>query len=362
MSSEIFNFSAGPAMLPREVMLQASAEFLNYQGMSVSAMEISHRGAAFAEIAETATQDLRDVLSVPDNYHLLFLAGGATAQCAAIPLNLLDQYPSVAYVQTGHWGRKAALEAARFAPVDLVANTESTGFTDIPQQTHWRDFSNAAYLHYVDNETLNGVEFSHVPDAGDVPLVCDMSSNLMSRPIDVSRFGVVYACAQKNAGIAGVCIVIVREDLLRRKAMSTTPSVLNYALQAQNNSMLNTPPTYPWYMAGLVFQWVKRQGGVLEMEKRSQKKSQRLYDYIDTQDFYTNKITKQYRSRMNVTFYLPSAALDLTFSTQAEENGLLFLKGHNTVGGIRASIYNAMPLEGVDRLIAFMKDFVKKYG
>ncbi len=359
--SQIFNFSAGPSMLPREVIQQASEEFLNWNNMGVSVMEISHRSPEFDSVAQQATQDLRDLLNLPQNYHILFLSGGGNTQYSAIPMNLLDHYSSVGYVQTGHWGKKAAVEAARYASLNVVADNEPNHFTGIPAQNAWRDFSDAAYLHYVDNETIHGVEFNFIPEAGDVPLVCDMSSNFLSRPFDVSKFGLIYVCAQKNVSISGITIVIIRDDLLQRKPMSTTPSILNYALQVKNNSMLNTPPTFPWYLAGLNFQWLKRLGGLNAIAAINAEKARKLYDYIDSQDFYKNNVDKNCRSCMNIIFRLPSEELEAEFVKAARAEGLLGLKGHKILGGIRASIYNAMPVEGVDVLIDFMKHFKSTY-
>jgi len=356
--SNVYNFSAGPAMLPRDVMQQAHDEFFNWQGRGVSVMEISHRSADFEALALQTKNDLRDLLNIPSNYHILFLHGGGRTQFSAIPMNFLADFNSVAYAQTGYWGRLAAIEAMQYAPVNLVVNTQADGFMTLPLQDTWRDCSDAAYLHYVDNETIHGVEFNFIPAVKNaVPLVCDMSSNFLSRPIDVSRFGLIYACAQKNISIAGITVVIVRDDLLGRSVMPLTPSILNYGLEVKANSMLNTPPTYPWYLAGLVFQWIKKQGGVAEIARRNAEKSKVLYDFIDSEPFYVCPVARHCRSRMNVFFKTSSAELDAQFITFATTKDLIGLKGHKFSGGIRASIYNAMPMEGVEKLIALMKKF-----
>lgn len=357
---KIFNFSAGPAMLAPEVMQQAQAEFLNWHDKGVSIAEISHRSKDFEILAETSKQDLRDLLSIPSNYHILFLPGGSRTQFAAVPMNLFDHYAEAAYVETGYWGKAAATEASRYGKVKVVANT-APNYTSIPNQTTWDDFSDAAYLHYVDNETIHGVEFDFIPDVkNNIPLVCDMSSNFLSRPFDVSKFGLIYACAQKNVSIAGITMVIIREDLLTRTKNAMTPSMLNYEVHAKSNSLYNTVPTFPWYMAGLTFQWLKQQGGLQAMAEKNSEKARVLYDYLDAQDFYQTAVDKKVRSRMNVIFRCPSLDLDTAFWQQAAEQGLLYLKGHRLLGGLRASIYNAMPLEGVHALIEFMDTFRKK--
>ncbi len=352
-----YNFSAGPAMLPKSVMEEAQAEFMDWRGRGVSVMELSHRGEDFMALAQEIEADFRDLLTIPDHYHVLFLHGGAQTQFSAIPMNLLGDYQSAAYVNTGFWGKKACVEAARYTQVNLVAETESTGYLSVPPQSQWSDFSNDAYLYYVDNETINGVEFSFVPETDDVPLVCDMSSSLLSRPIDVSKYGLIYACAQKNMGMAGIAIVIVRDDLLKRKPLPTIPSIMDYRKQIDMNSMFNTPPTYAWYMAGKVFQWIKREGGLHLMEAQNREKAKMLYDLIDQSDFYTNEVEKRSRSLMNVPFYLPTPALDAKFVAKAGKQGLVGLKGHKLAGGVRASIYNSMPIEGVNRLVSFMQQF-----
>lgn len=359
--NQVFNFSAGPAMMPTEVMQQVQREFLNWHGMGVSVAEISHRGEAFMALAQQSKNDLRELLNIPAHYHILFLPGGSRTQFSAVPMNLLEN-KKAAYVQTGYWGKVAAIEAARYGDIKIIANSESDNYNPIPAQSTWDDFSEAAYLHYVDNETIQGVEFDFIPDAKHIPLVCDMSSNFLSRPFDVSKYGLIYACSQKNIAIAGITIVIIRDDLLARKPHAALPSIMNYALQVKHDSMYNTPPTFEWYFAGLVFQWLKRQGGLRAIAQKNAEKSAKLYDYLDSQSFYKNTISKQCRSRMNVIFQLPTPEFDATFVSAAADVGLIGLKGHKIAGGIRASIYNAMPLEGVEQLIVFMKDFVKKNG
>jgi len=358
---KVYNFSAGPAMMPEAVMEQAQKEFLNWNDLGISIAEISHRSQYFMDVASRSIQDLRDLLKIPENYHVLFLPGGARTQFSAVPMNLLDDFKSAAYVQTGYWGKAAAIEASRYLKANIIANSESANYTTIPTQNTWHDFSDAAYLHYVDNETIHGVEFNFIPDSKNIPLVCDMSSNFLSRPFDVSKYGIIYACSQKNIAIAGITIVIVRDDLLVRKPHPALPSMMNYALQLKHDSMFNTPPTFEWYFAGLVFQWLKRQGGLTSMAQKNAEKSEKLYTYLDSQDFYKNNVDKNVRSRINVIFKLPTPELDAEFVKVTSENNLIGLKGHKILGGIRASIYNAMPIEGVEKLILLMKDFSKKY-
>lgn len=361
--SDVYNFSAGPAMLPKEVMISAQAEFLDWHELGVSVMEVSHRNPAFVDaVALPAEQQLRRLLSIPDSYHVLFLPGGANTQFSAIPMNLLGRYQSAAYAVTGCWARKAALEAARYMSVNRVVDTESAGFNHLPPESQWADFSDEAYLYYVDNETINGVEFSSVPDAKGLPLVCDMSSNLLSRPIDVTQFDLIYACAQKNLGMSGITLVIVSDKMLTRKPMATIPSIMDYRNQVSADSMYNTPPTYSWYMAGKVFDWVTAEGGLDVMAVRNQQKSDKLYAAIDQSGFYENRVEKNARSRMNVPFHLPTPELDALFVEKAAENGLVALKGHRLVGGVRASIYNAMPMAGVEALVKFMAQFERTFG
>jgi len=360
--ARVFNFSAGPAVLPQQVLEQARAELLDWRGAGMSVMEMSHRGKEFLSIAEQAESDLRQLLDIPPSYKALFLQGGASSQFAMVPLNLLGGKTKADYVCTGHWSKKAIAEGKRFGTVNIVATTEESKFTGIPPQREWRLDPEAAYLHYVPNETIAGVEFHWTPEAGDVPLVVDMSSTLLSRPIDVSRFGVIYAGAQKNIGPAGLTIVIIREDLLGQ-ASEQVPSMFNYKVHADNGSMYNTPPAYAWYMAGLVFQWLKEQGGLAAMAERNQRKADKLYAAIEgSGGFYRNPVDPACRSWMNVPFVLADAALDEAFLAEAKGAGLVQLKGHRSVGGMRASIYNAMPEEGIDALIDFMQAFHKQKG
>ncbi|HIO96902.1 MAG TPA: 3-phosphoserine/phosphohydroxythreonine transaminase [Leucothrix sp.] len=356
-----YNFSAGPAMLPQAVLEKAQAEMLDWQGTGVSTMEMSHRGADYMSIANDAESNLRALMSIPDNYKVLFLGGGASMQFSAIPLNLLGDKDSADYVYTGTWSGKAIEEANRYCSVNIVASAESSSFTKIPPFESWDLNPDAAYLHYVANETIGGLEFSYIPDTGDVPLVVDMSSTILSRPIDVSKFGMIYAGAQKNIGPAGLTIVIVREDLLG-KALDICPATMNYEVNAKGNSMYNTPPTYSWYLAGEVFKWIKEQGGVEAMGVVNKRKAEKLYTAIDNSDFYKNSVEVASRSWMNIPFSLANSELDETFLKQAAAQGLVTLKGHRIVGGMRASIYNAMPEAGIDTLIAMMQGFEKQYG
>jgi phosphoserine aminotransferase len=356
----VFNFSAGPAVLPVEVLEQAREELLDWRGSGMSVMEMSHRGKEFISIAERAEADLRELLAVPANYKVLFLQGGATAQFAAVPMNLARADSKVGYANTGAWSKKAIGEAKRYAKVNVVADAGEP-YASIPPQASWKLDPDAAYVHYTPNETIGGVEFHFVPDAGGVPLVADMSSTLLSRPIDVSKFGVIYAGAQKNIGPAGLTLVIVRDDLLGR-ARPETPTFIDFAAMAKDGSMLNTPPTFAWYLAGLVFQWLKRQGGLAGIGERNRAKAGKLYDAIDASPFYSNPVAKDARSWMNVPFTLAKPELDKTFIVEAKAAGLVTLEGHRSVGGMRASLYNAMPMEGVDALVAFMKEFERKYG
>jgi phosphoserine aminotransferase len=359
--ARIFNFSAGPAVLPEEVLARAGDEMLDWHGSGMCVMEMSHRGEEFIAIAEEAEKDLRELLAVPPHYKVLFLQGGATLQFAQVPMNLLDGRGKADYVLTGEWSKKAAREAKAFCDVAIAASSEDRNFTYAPPQERWKVRRDAAYVHYCSNETIGGVEFHWIPDPGGVPLVADASSHLLSRPLEVSRFGLIYAGAQKNIGPAGLTIVIVREDLIGRAAKGT-PSVMDYKLQADAGSMLNTPATYSIYVAGLVFKWLKAQGGLAEMERRNVAKAKLLYDYLDASRFYRNPVEKADRSRMNVPFTLADPKLDDTFLKGAEARGLTQLKGHRSVGGMRASIYNAMPAEGVRRLVEYMKEFEAKHG
>ena len=358
---EIYNFSAGPAVLPAAVLEQARDELLDWHGSGMSVMEMSHRSKEYLSIAEQAEADLRELLSIPANYRVLFLQGGATSQFSMVPMNLLRGRQQADYVNTGAWSKKAIVEARRYCDVSVVASSEDSNFTTIPAFDSWQRNSDAAYLHYTPNETIGGVEFHWVPQSGDVPLVVDMSSTILSRPLDVSRFGVIYAGAQKNIGPAGLTVVIVRDDLLG-ETLAGTPSMFDYKLHADNGSMLNTPPTFGWYLAGLVFQWLKQQGGLGAMAVINQRKSQRLYDAIAQSGFYSSPVDADCRSWMNVPFTLADAAQDGEFLAQARTAGLLNLKGHRSVGGMRASIYNAMPEAGVDALIDFMGEFERTRG
>lgn len=357
--SRVYNFSAGPAMLPEAVLQRAQAELTDWHGAGASIMEMSHRGKEFVSVHAEAVQDVRDLLGVPDSYKVLFLQGGATGQFAAIPMNLLRGKRKADYVLTGSWGKKAIGEAKKYCEVNLVASPENQKFTAIPPAEEWALSADAAYVHYTPNETIDGVEFHWVPETADVPLVGDFSSTILSRPIEVSRFGLIYAGAQKNIGPAGVTLVIVREDLLG-DALPMTPGVFDYAQQAKADSMLNTPPTYSLYMAGLVFKWVKEQGGLSAMAERNERKAKKLYVAIDGSGLYRNPVDPSCRSWMNVPFVLADPQLDGPFLAGAAEAGLTTLEGHRSVGGMRASIYNAMPEAGVDALIDYMADFEKR--
>ncbi|MBX9895372.1 MAG: 3-phosphoserine/phosphohydroxythreonine transaminase [Nitrosomonas sp.] len=357
---QIYNFSAGPAVLPREVLQQARDEMLDWHGSGMSVMEMSHRGKEFMSIAAQMESDLRELANIPQNYKILFLQGGASSQFAMVPLNLLRGKTTADYINTGQWSTKAIEEASRYCAVNVAASSQDKNFTYVPLQTEWRLNPQAAYVHYTTNETIGGVEFHWIPQI-DVPLVADMSSDILSRPLDVTRYGLIYAGAQKNLGPAGLTLVIVRDDLLG-KPLFGTPTLYDYQIHAQNDSMYNTPPTYAMYITGLVFAWLKKQGGLAEMEKINNTKANLLYDYLDSTDFYHCPVTKADRSRMNVPFTLKDAALDGEFLKQAQQNGLLQLKGHRSVGGMRASIYNAMPVAGVATLVAFMKEFASRHA
>jgi phosphoserine aminotransferase len=359
--SRVFNFSAGPAALPLEVLEQLRDEMVDWHAHGMSVMEMSHRGKAYVGIAQQAEADLRELMSIPGNYKVLFLQGGATAQFAAIPLNLTASGDVVDYVSTGTWSTKAIAEAKRFCKVNVVADAAGTRFTTVPAQDSWQRSSAAAYLHFTPNETIHGVEFPFVPDVGETPLVADMSSTILSRPIDVSRFGVIYAGAQKNIGPAGLVVVVVREDLLG-KARPETPTVFDWKAMAADGSMLNTPATYSWYVAGAVFQWLKRQGGIEAIGRMNEAKARKLYAAIDSSGFYRNPVAVECRSWMNVPFTLPDAALDKPFAEGARQAGLVALEGHRSVGGMRASIYNAMPMAGVDALVEYMREFQRARG
>jgi phosphoserine aminotransferase len=359
--ARIFNFSAGPAVMPEEVLAQARDELLDWHGSGMSVMEMSHRGKEFISIANEAESDLRALLGMPSNYKVLFLQGGAQAQFALVPMNLLGAKKSADYVDTGQWSKKAVQEAKRYCTPSVAASSEAERYTLIPERSTWRLNPDAAYVHYTSNETIGGVEFHWIPDTGSVPLVCDMSSNILSRPLDVSRFGVIYAGAQKNIGPAGVTLVIVRDDLLGR-ALPITPGVFNYQAQAEAESMLNTPATFGMYLAGLTFKWLKAQGGLAAIERRNIEKAGLLYTLLDETEFYRCPVRREDRSRMNVAFTLRDAKLDDAFLKEAKAQQLSELKGHRSVGGMRASIYNAMPIAGVKALVDFMRDFEKRHG
>ena len=353
-----FNYSPGPAVLPLEVLEQAQGELLDWQRSGMSVMEISHRSKAFMQVAADAEADLRELLSIPRNYKVLFMQGGASAQFALVPLNLAAPQATVDYVDTGHWSRKAIAEARRYCNVH-VAGDAGGEYTRVPPQNELRFSAGAAYAHYTPNETIGGVEFGYVPETGNAPLVADMSSSILSRPIDVCKFGLIYAGAQKNIGPSGLTVVIVRDDLIGR-ARADTPRVFDYQAVADNQSMLNTPPTFAWYMAGLVFKWLKGAGGVTAAGERNRVKAQILYAAIDESRLYRNSVARDARSWMNVTFTLSTPQLDAEFLAEAAAAGLHGLKGHRVSGGMRASIYNAMPLAGVEALIGFMYEFERR--
>ena len=358
---QVFNFSAGPAMLPEEVLRQAASEMLDWHGTGQSVMEMSHRGKDYMGIHARAEADLRALMGIPSNYRVLFLQGGATLQFSIVPMNLLGAGQVADYVTTGEWSGRAIQEAARFGTVHEAATDAANRFTRIPARDTWTLTPNAAYVHVCSNETIGGVEFQSAPDVGDVPLVADISSNMLSRVVDVSRYGLLYGGAQKNVGPAGLTIVIIRDDLLGR-LQPGMPSLFDLKAQAEHDSMVNTPPTYAVYIAGLVFEWLKRQGGVAAMEQKNIAKAALLYDAIDRSDFYRNPVAKADRSRMNVPFTLADPSLDAAFLAGAQERQLLQLKGHRLVGGMRASIYNAMPIDGVRALVDYMQDFARRHG
>ncbi len=358
--SRIFNFSAGPAMLPAEVMARAGDEMLDWHGSGMSVMEMSHRGKEFISIYEAAERDLRELLAIPANYKVLFLQGGATLQFAQIPMNLLNGKGKADYILSGEWSKKAVKEAKSYCDVGIAASSEDRNFTYAPKQ--WSVRPDAAYVHYCSNETIGGVEFHVVPRLkNEIPLVADASSHFLSRPFDVAKFGLVYAGAQKNAGPAGLTFVIVRDDLVGR-AQKGTPTVMDYKLQADADSMLNTPASYSIYVAGLVFKWLKQLGGLPEIEKRNIEKAKLLYDFLDFSSLFRNPVARDDRSRMNVPFTLQDEKLDDEFLKGAAQRGMVQLKGHRSVGGMRASIYNAMPIEGVRTLVEYMREFEQKHG
>ena len=356
--SRIFNFSAGPAMLPAEVLARAGDEMLDWRGSGMSVMEMSHRGPEFMSIAAEAEADLRSLLAVPAGYKVLFLQGGATLQFAQVPMNLLRGKGKADYVVTGEWSKKAVKEAKNYCDVAIAASSEDRSFTYAPKT--WKTRKDAAYVHYCSNETIGGVEYHSIPKA-EIPLVADASSHFLSRPLEVSRFGLIYAGAQKNAGPAGLTIVLVREDLIGQ-AVTGSPAMFDYKIHADNESMYNTPPTYALYIAGLVFQWLKKMGGLGHMEKVNLLKAGLIYEFLDASRFFSSPVAKDDRSIMNIPFRLRDDALDEEFLKQAKARGLVQLKGHRSVGGMRASIYNAMPVEGVKALVQFMREFEARYG
>ncbi len=357
----VFNFSAGPAALPLPVLEQARDEMLDWRGSGMSVMEVSHRSKGFIAVAEQAEADLRELLAIPDTYKVLFLQGGASAQFAAVPLNLCPAGARADYVDTGHWSQRAMVEARRFVTVNVAADTAASRHTTVPAQAELRLDPDAAYVHYTPNETIGGVEFPYIPDTGGVPLVADLSSTILSRPLEVSRFGLIYAGAQKNIGPSGLAVVIVREDLLGR-ARPDTPAILDYKAMAGSGSMLNTPPTFAWYIAGLVFRWLKGEGGLAAIGEQNRAKAARLYAAIDDSGFYRNPVARDCRSWMNVPFALARPELDAAFLAEATKAGLTNLAGHRAVGGMRASIYNAMPAAGIEALVDFMTDFARRNG
>lgn len=359
--NRVWNFSAGPAALPEAVLQRAQAEWLDFRGAGMSVMEMSHRGKVFMQVAEKAEQDLRTLLAVPDDYAVLFLQGGASGQFAAVPLNLQPGGQGMDYVDTGAWSGKAIKEAQKYGPVNIVASSQAHGYASIPDPATWTLDPGAAYVHYTPNETIGGVEFHFIPETGDVPLVADMSSTILSRPLDVARFGVIYAGAQKNIGPAGLTLVLVRKDLFERSS-GPVPAVFDYALQAKNDSMYNTPPTLAWYLSGLVFEWLLEQGGLSAMAEINGRKAAKLYEFVDNSEFYRNPVEPTARSWMNVPFILADDALDGSFLKQADAAGLTNLKGHRSVGGMRASIYNAVPEAAVDALVEFMADFEQRHA
>ncbi len=359
--TRVFNFSAGPAALPPSVLQQAADEMLDWHGSGMSVMEMSHRGKEFIGIADEAQALLRELLSIPSTYKVLFMQGGAIAENAIVPMNMLRGKTSADYVDTGEWSKKSIKEAKKYGAVNVVASAAGSGYTSIPAPATWKLDPGAAYVHICSNETIGGVEYHFTPDTGAVPLVADMSSSILSRPVDVSRYGLIYGGAQKNIGPAGLTIVIVREDLLGG-ALPATPTAFDYQVVAENDSMYNTPPTYAIYIAGLVFKWLKAQGGLAAMELHNRKKAALLYDFLDNTTFYSAPVAKDCRSLMNVPFKLKNETLDAAFLKGAEARGMVQLKGHRSVGGMRASIYNAMPIAGVQALVAYMKEFEAQHG
>ncbi len=360
--NNVFNFSAGPAMMPKAVMEQAQQEFLNWRDSGCSVMEVSHRGGDFIEIAKQAELDLRSLLNVPDNYHVLFTHGGGRGQFAAVPLNISTATDTSLHMVTGSWSKGAVEEAAKYNnPVVIGEVSKKDGLNYVAKPDVDAIDQSAAYLHFCPNETVDGIAYDWLPEAGKVPLVADLSSTILSQPLDVEKYGVIYAGAQKNIGPSGLSVVIVRDDLVGR-ARKETPSIFDYALAAKSDSMYNTPPTFSWYLAGLVFKWLLNQGGLTAIARKNDEKASFLYNAIDSSAFYSSGVHPQNRSKMNVPFYLVDSALDGEFLKQAKAAGLMALKGHRSVGGMRASIYNAMPIDGVKALVAFMQEFERTHG
>ena len=361
MTARVWNFSPGPAAIPEPVLERARAELLDWRGTGMSVMEMSHRGREFMAFQAEVEQNLRALTGMPDHYKILFLAGGAQGQNAIVPLNLLPVGGTADYVDTGHWAQRSIAEARKYGNVNVAASSADRKYTYVPERREWRLTRDAAYVHVTTNETIGGVEYHWTPDTGEVPLVADASSHFLSRPLDVSRYGVIYAGAQKNVGQAGVTIVLVREDLLGR-ARPECPTVFDYGIQAKQDSMANTPPTFAIYLAGLTIEWLIAQGGLPAIERANIAKAERLYAEIDGSGFYRNPVRPEDRSRMNVPFHLPDAGLDERFLAGAKERGLMQLKGHRAVGGMRASIYNAMPLAGIEALCDYLREFEQRHG
>ena len=359
--TRVFNFSPGPATLPENVLRKAAEEMLDWHDSGMSVMEMSHRGKEFIGIHAEAEATLRELMGIPASYKVLFMQGGAIGENAIVPMNLIGKTGAADYVNTGDWSKKSIKEAKAYGKVNVAASGDASNFTAIPKQSEWKLQSDASYVHICSNETIGGVEYHWTPETGAVPLVADMSSNILSRPVDVSKYGLIYAGAQKNMGPSGLTVVIVRDDLIGH-ALPITPTAFNYQLQAENDSMYNTPPTYAIYIAGLVYQHVKKLGGLKVMEQQNRAKAALLYDYLDGSSFFSNPVAREDRSQMNVPFMLKDMALDEAFLKGAQAKGMIQLKGHRSVGGMRASIYNAMPIEGVKALVAYMKDFEAKNG
>jgi phosphoserine aminotransferase len=359
--TRVFNFSAGPAALPEPVLQQAADEMLDWHGSGMSVMEMSHRGKEFIAIHAEAESLLRELLAVPANYKVLFLQGGAIGQNAFVPMNLLMGRTSADYVDTGEWSKKSIKEAKKYAAVNVAASSAATGYDRVPPQSEWKLDPNAAYVHICCNETIGGIEYHWTPETGAVPLVADISSNFLSKPVDVARYGLIYGGAQKNIGPAGLTIVIVRDDLIGQ-ALAITPSAFDYKQQAEADSMLNTPPTYAIYVAGLVFRWIRDQGGLPAMAEHNRAKAAVLYDFLDGSRFYSSPVARADRSLMNVPFRLPNESMDEAFLKGAQAADMVQLKGHRSVGGMRASIYNAMPIAGVQALVAYMREFEARHG